>query len=104
MYAVIQTGGFQYRVVKNDVLNVARMNKQAGDKFEIDNVLLVAGDGAFVLGKPTISGAKVLAEVIVEARGPKMIVFKRKRKKNYIRKKGHRQWFTQIRITDIVNG
>ncbi len=102
MYAVIKTGGLQFRVDKDDVLNVPRLGKNPGDEIEIENVMLISSDENTMIGKPTLDGAKVIAEVVEEARDKKIIVFKMKRRKGYRNKNGHRQWYTQIRIKEIV--
>jgi large subunit ribosomal protein L21 len=102
MYAVIKTGGKQYRVAADDVLTIERLEGEAGAKIEFSNVLLVgSGDGVKV-GAPTVDGAKVVGEVVAQTRGPKLIAFKKRRRKNSRRKRGHRQDLTKVRITDIV--
>ena len=101
MYAVIKTGGKQYRVSKDDVIEIERLPGDAGGKVEFTEVLMV-GEGASVkVGKPTVSGAKVTAELVAQTRGPKLIAFKKRRRKNSRRKKGHRQDLSQVRITSI---
>ncbi len=101
MYAVIKTGGKQYRVAKDDVLDVERLPGETGSKIEFTEVLMV-GEGASVkVGTPTVSGAKVTAELVEQARGPKLIAFKKRRRKNSRRKKGHRQDLSKVRITKI---
>jgi large subunit ribosomal protein L21 len=101
MYAVIKTGGKQYRVAKDDVLEIERLPGEAGSKIEFTEILMV-GEGASVkVGKPTVSGAKVTAELVEQSRGPKLIAFKKRRRKNSRRKKGHRQDLTTVRITGI---
>lgn len=97
MFAVIRTGGKQYKVAKDLVLNVEKLEGNAGDKVEIGEVL-VAGDK---VGAPLVAGAKVLAEIVKQFRDDKVIIFKKRRRHNYRRKKGHRQYLTQIKITDI---
>ncbi len=101
-YAVIKTGGKQYRVAPNDVLTVERLAGDAGAKIEFTEVLMVAGDGAAKIGAPLVSGAKVTAELVEQTRGPKVIAFKKRRRKNSRRRKGHRQDLTTVRITSIV--
>jgi large subunit ribosomal protein L21 len=102
MYAVIKTGGKQYRVSANDVLTLEKLDGEAGAKVEFTEVLMV-GTGADVkVGKPTVAGAKVVAELVGQTRGPKLIAFKKRRRKNSRRKKGHRQDLTRVRITDII--
>lgn len=101
MYAVIKTGGKQYRVAKDDVLVIERLEGEAGKKIEFTEVLLV-GEGASVkVGKPLLSGAKVTAELVEQERGPKLIAFKKRRRKNSRRKRGHRQDLSKVRITGI---
>ncbi len=102
MYAVIKTGGKQYRVAKDDVLTVEKLVANDDGKLELTDVLMVAGNGEPKLGSPLVSGAKVLAEVVEQTRGPKVIAFKKRRRKSSRRKRGHRQDLTKIRITDIV--
>ena len=101
MFAVIKTGGKQYRVAKDDVLTVEKLDGDAGAKIEFADVLMV-GEGASVkVGKPLVSGAKVMAELVEHTRGPKVIAFKKRRRKNSRRKRGHRQDLSTIRITGI---
>src|SRR5580698_10206371 len=101
MFAVFKTGGKQYRVAAEDVLKVAKLKGEPGEIVEFGEVLVVGGD-AVTLGAPTVSGATVAAEVLDQARGPKIIAFKKRRRKNSRRKRGHRQEFTLIRITEIL--
>ena len=101
MYAIIKTGGKQYKVAANDVIKVENIAAQAGDTVKLDEVLMVAGDGAPKVGAPLVNGASVTAEVLEQAKGDKVIVFKKKRRHNYRRKNGHRQNLTVLRIKDI---
>jgi large subunit ribosomal protein L21 len=101
MFAVIRTGGKQYRVAPNDVIEIERIAGNPGDIVELGEVLLLGGDEPKA-GKPLISGALVAAEVVEQGRGEKIIVFKKKRRKGYRRTKGHRQLLTTIRITEIL--
>lgn len=103
MYAVIETGGKQYRVQQGDVLDVERIQGVSEDSKEIvfDRVLLVGDDDDVKVGKPLVDGAKVNAELVNEIRGPKIIVFKFKRRKQYRRKNGHRQDLHRVRIQGI---
>ena len=104
MYAVVKTGGKQYRVSKDDILRVERLDGAAGDSVTLDTVLML-GDGADVtIGEPTVSGASVAAEIVEQARAKKIIVFKKRRRQNYRRKKGHRQHYTLLKVTDILTG
>ena len=104
MYAVIKTGGKQYRVAPDDVLNIEKLAGEAGDKIKFDEVLMVGGDGAPVIGAPLVKGASVAAEVVAQMRDRKIIVFKKKRRKNYRRKIGHKQFLTTVKITGITAG
>lgn len=100
MYAVIKTGGKQYRVSEGDTLEVEKLAGTPGQAITFDQVLLVGGD-APKIGKPIVKGAVVKAEITAQGRGDKIIVFKMRRRKNYRRKAGHRQPYTQVRITGI---
>ncbi len=102
MYAVIKTGGKQYRVAKDDVIVVERLVGTAGDKIELDQVLMLDDGKGPTLGTPLVEGARVAATVLDQSRGDKIIVFKKKRRKNYRRTMGHRQDLTVLRITDIL--
>jgi large subunit ribosomal protein L21 len=101
MFAVFKTGGKQYRVAADDVLKVATVKGEPGDIVEFGEVLVVGGDSV-TLGAPTVSGATVAAEVIEQGRGPKIIAFKKRRRKNSRRKRGYREEFTLLRITEIL--
>ena len=101
MFAVIKTGGKQYRVVAEDVLRVDRLEAEPGTVVEFGEVLVVGGDHA-ILGTPTVAGATVGAEVLDHVRGDKVIAFKKRRRKNSRRKRGHRQQFSLVRITEIL--
>ncbi|HLM74035.1 MAG TPA: 50S ribosomal protein L21 [Polyangiaceae bacterium] len=100
MYAVIKTGGKQYRVAEGQKLRVEKLAGNAGDKVTFDEVLLVGGD-APKIGQPIVKGASVAAEIVGQDRGKKIVVFKYKRRKNYRRKNGHRQPYTELKITGI---
>ena len=102
MYAVIKTGGKQYRVQAEDVLTIERLEVDAQQTIEFGDVLMVGEGDSVKVGATTVSGAKVVAEVVDQTRGPKLIAFKKRRRKNSRRKKGHRQDLTKIRITEIV--
>ena len=101
MFAVFKTGGKQYRVATEDVLQVDKIKGEPGEIVEFGEVLVVGGDSV-TLGAPTVAGATVAAEVLDQARGPKIIAFKKRRRKNSRRKHGHRQEFTLLRITEIL--
>jgi large subunit ribosomal protein L21 len=103
MYAVIRTGGKQYRVAKDDVLVVEKVVGQVGDKLDLSDVLLLGGDKV-TTGTPLVSGASVSVEIVEQGRGPKVIAFKKKRRKNTHRKRGHRQPFTKLKVTGINAG
>lgn len=102
MYAVIHTGGKQYRVAKNDVIEVEKLPGEAGETIDIGEVLMLGDGPEATIGAPLVDGARVRATILEQMRGPKIIVFKKKRRKNYRRKKGHRQDLTVLRINDIV--
>ena len=101
MFAVFKTGGKQYRVAAEDVIRVGKVKGEPGEIVEFGEVLVVGGDN-LSLGAPTVAGAMVAAEVLEQARGPKIIAFKKRRRKNSRRKIGHRQDFTLLRITEIL--
>jgi len=102
MYAVIQTGGKQYRTEPGQTLWVEKLAGNAGDTVSFDQVLLVANDGKVAVGKPTVAGAKVTASIVEQGLGEKLVVFKFRRRKNYVRKNGHRQELTAVKIDTIV--
>jgi large subunit ribosomal protein L21 len=102
MFAVIRTGGKQYRVAPNDIIEVEKIAGKPGDIVELAEVILLGGEGGPKTGSPTIAGALVAAEVLAQTRADKIVVFKKKRRKNYRRKKGHRQALTALRITEIL--
>jgi large subunit ribosomal protein L21 len=105
MYAVIKTGGKQYRVAADEVLTIEKVAGEAGAKVEFTEVLMLAGGaGEAKLGLPTVAGAKVVAEVVKQGRAAKVIAFKKRRRKNSRRKRGHRQHQTTVRITEILGG
>ena len=100
MYAVIKTGGKQYRVAQGDKLHVEKLPGAVGDTVALNEVLLVGGD-AIKIGTPLVAGAKVEAKIVAQDRDKKIIIFKFRRRKNYRRKQGHRQPYTQLKITGI---
>ena len=102
MYAVVKTGGKQYRVAKDDVLKIERLPGEEGDIITLDEVLMLGEGSAVTVGAPLIAGASVAAEIVEQARGPKIVIFKKRRRQNYRRKKGHRQLLTVVKITDIL--
>jgi large subunit ribosomal protein L21 len=103
MFAVIKTGGKQYRVAAEDKLKVEKVAGEPGEIIQFGEVLVVGGD-TVTLGTPTVSGASVAAEVVAQERGPKVIAFKKRRRKNSRRKRGSRHEFSMIRITEILTG
>jgi large subunit ribosomal protein L21 len=104
MFAVIRTGGKQYKVAKNDVIFVEKLSAEAGAAIELDDVLMVGDEAGVTTGTPELGGVHVAATVLEQMRDDKIIVFKKKRRHNYRRKNGHRQYLTVLRITDIVTG
>ena len=102
MYAVIKTGGKQYRVAKDDIVTIERVAGDTGTTIEFDEVLLVGSGADVKVGTPIVSGAKVTSELVKQTRGPKLIAFKKRRRKNSRRKKGHRQDLSTVRITNIM--
>jgi large subunit ribosomal protein L21 len=103
MFAVIRTGGKQYKVAKDDVLVVEKLAGDVGKSLTISDVLMLGGDTPRT-GTPTIAGASVTAEILEQGKGEKVIAFKKKRRKNTHRKRGHRQPFTKVKITEIHAG
>ena len=101
MYAIVMTGGKQYKVAPGDTLKVESLVCEKGQVIELSEVLLVEKDGSVTVGAPRVEGAKVTAEVLRQGRGKKVLVFKHKRRKSYRKMNGHRQYFTELRITEI---
>lgn len=101
MYAVIRTGGKQYRVSQGDTLRIEKLPGDVGSSITFGEVLMLGGEKLSV-GKPLVKGAKVSAQIVAQDRAKKIIVFKMRRRKNYRRKNGHRQWFTEVKITGIT--
>ena len=102
MYAIVQTGGRQFRMTPDETLRIPKLDAAVGAKVELDHVLLVQGDAGMKLGRPVVQGAKVLAEVVGQGREEKIIVFHKRKRKRYQKKNGHRQPFTEIRVQKIV--
>ncbi len=102
MFAVIKTGGKQYKVAPNDILRIEKIEAEAGDTIELNAVLAVGSEAGVTLGAPLVDGAMVAAEVIEQGRADKIIVFKKKRRKNHRRRNGHRQHETVLRVTEIL--
>ena len=101
MFAVIKTGGKQYRVAAEDMIKIDKIKGDPGEIVQFGEVLVVGGDNP-ACGTPTVAGASVAAEVVEQGRGPKIIAFKKRRRKNSRRKRGHRQEFTLVRVTEIL--
>ena len=102
MYAIVEIAGQQFKVEKDKKLFVHRLDAEQGDSLDFAKVLLVDNDGKVAVGTPTVKGAKVTAKVLEHVKGDKVIVFKKKRRKGYKKKNGHRQLFTQIQVENIV--
>ena len=101
MYAIIETGGKQYRGQEGDVITVEMLDVNAGDKVELDKVLVLSDDNGLKVGTPYVEGAKVIAEAVENGKGKKVIIFKYKAKKDYRKKQGHRQPYTMIEIKSL---
>lgn len=101
MYAVIATGGKQYRIAQGDTVRVEKLDAEPGTSVNLDEVLMISGENGTAVGQPTLEGKSVTAEVVAQARDRKINVIKFKRRKKYHRKYGHRQPYTELRITDI---
>ncbi|MCB1563395.1 MAG: 50S ribosomal protein L21 [Alphaproteobacteria bacterium] len=101
MFAVIRTGGKQYKVQKDDKFEVEKLEAEAGDSVTLEDVLFVSDGKKATVGEPVVKGASVVAKVLEQKRGPKITIFKKKRRQNYRRKKGHRQELTLLQVTDI---
>ena len=101
MYAIIQTGGKQYKVTEGSVLKVEKLNAQPGDRLTLDQVLMISDGDNVKVGNPVVPNAQVTAVVLEQGKGKKIVVFKYKRRKNYRRKQGHRQPYTKIKVEKI---
>ncbi|MEI9991022.1 MAG: 50S ribosomal protein L21 [Rhizomicrobium sp.] len=101
MFAVIRTGGKQYKVAKDDVLTIEKVGGDVGSTLTIGEVLLLSGD-TLTHGAPLVAGASVACEILEQGKGPKVVAFKKKRRKNTHRKRGHRQPFTKVKVTAIL--
>jgi large subunit ribosomal protein L21 len=103
MYAIIRSGGKQHKVSKGEILKVEKLEKKVGEKVEFDEVLFVGGEKtAARVGQPLVADARVVATVVEEGRSKKILVFKKKRRKQYRRTQGHRQDFTAVRVEEII--
>ena len=101
-YAVIRTGGKQYRVAPGDLVRIERLDGDVGAPVEFTEVLLTGGDGTVRIGMPLVEGVRVLGKIVGQGRARKVLVFKKKRRKNYRRRRGHRQEITTVRVTEIA--
>lgn len=101
MFAVLKTGGKEYRVAKGDVIRVEKLKGKVGDQITLKDILMVAGEGETHLGTPTLSNAVITGEIVREAKAKKVLTYKMKRRKNYRRMKGHRQTYTYLKINEI---
>jgi large subunit ribosomal protein L21 len=102
MYAVIETGGKQYRVEAGQLLTCEKLPGEAGDKVQFERVLLLSDDDKVAVGRPLVDGARVTAEIVAQEMGEKLTVYKFRRRKNYRRKTGHRQQYTTVKINEVV--
>ena len=103
MYAIIRTGGRQFRAEVGKTIDVERLPHEIDDSFEINDILLIGDDDKTVIGQPVIDGASVKVTVVDQFRGPKVIVYKYRQRTNYRRKRGHRQYITRLRVDEIVH-
>ncbi len=103
-YAVIRTGGKQYRVAPGDILHIEKLDAEAGAEVSFTDVLMATAGGSVQVGSPTLTGARVTAQVVKQGRAKKILIFKKKRRKNYRRRQGHRQYLTTVRVTGIDTG
>jgi large subunit ribosomal protein L21 len=102
MFAIIKTGGKQYKVAANDIIKIEKLEATSGDSVEFADVLMMGKEGAVKLGSPLLSSARVHGTVLEQIRDDKVIIFKKNRRHNYRRKNGHRQYLTVVRITDLL--
>ena len=101
-YAVIRTGGKQYRVAPGDVVRIERLTGDVGSAVEFSEVLIASDDAGIRVGRPLVDGARVRGQIIAQTRDKKVLVYKKKRRKNYRRRRGHRQYLTSVRVTEIA--
>lgn len=102
MYAVIESGGKQHRVVEGELLKLEKIEAATGETVEFDRVLMIGGDGDVKIGRPLLEGSKVTAEIVTQGRHKKVKIVKFNRRKHYRNETGHRQWYTEVRITGIT--
>jgi len=101
MYAVVKTGGKEYRISKGDVIRVEKMEGKVGDQVSMNDVLMVSQEGQVQLGNPLLANAVIMGEIVQQVKGKKVLTYKMKRRKNYRRTKGHRQTYTYIKVNEI---
>jgi large subunit ribosomal protein L21 len=101
MYAIIQTGGKQYRVAEGEIVRIEKLDQETGSDVQFDQILLVSKEDKVTVGKPTVAGAKVLGEIVDQTRGKKVEIIKFKRRKHQMKRQGHRQYYTDVKITQI---
>ena len=104
MYAVIQTGGKQYRVSQGDLITIEKLKGAAGDRVEIASVLMIGEGNHVTVGMSQLEQARVVGTIVRQERGPKVVIYKHKRRKGYQKRQGHRQWQTLLRVSEIVTG
>jgi large subunit ribosomal protein L21 len=102
MFAILKTGGKEYRVAKGDVIRVEKLEGKVGDQLALKDVLMVSGEGQVHLGTPNLNNAIITGEIVREAKGKKILTYKMKRRKNYRRMKGHRQTYTYLKVNEIT--
>lgn len=101
-YAIVESGGKQYKAVEGNWIEVDRLNLEPGKKVTLEDVLLISDDGKVTVGTPTVAGAKITATVVEEFKGPKVLIYKYHPRKRYRLKKGHRQWYTRLQVEKIA--
>jgi large subunit ribosomal protein L21 len=104
MYAVVKTGGKEYRISQGDLIRVEKMEGKAGDQVTMKDILMVSHEGQVQVGNPLLANAVITGEIVQQVKGKKVLIYKMKRRKNYRRTKGHRQTYTYIRVKDISLG
>jgi len=104
MYAVIRTGGKQYRVSPGDLITIEKLEGAAGDRVEIAPVLMIGGENQVTVRLPQLEQARVVGTIVRQERGPKVLIYKHKRRKGYQKRQGHRQWQTLLRVSEILTG
>ena len=104
MYAVSQSGGKQYRVSQGDLITIEKLDGGTGDRVEFNSVLMIGEGNQVTIGQPWLEQARVVGTIVRQERGPKIVIYKHKRRKGYQKKQGHRQWQTLLRVSEIVTG